>query len=152
VPGNYTAFASSIGTCTAPSCDATTPRVVDAANPNPAFPTFGDVAGGFEVHVNEGFAHLDVLTAEDNADNHVVGPLAAFLARNVELPEPVCVGDCNGDGMVTIDELIGSVPIILGTVELGGCPALDCTGTGSSPPPINCLISAVNNAIAGCPD
>jgi hypothetical protein len=81
VPGVYTPFGSSIGTCTAPSCDGTL-RVVDAALPNPAFPTFGDVAGGFEVVVAEGFAHLDVLTAEDNADNPVPAALVAFLERN----------------------------------------------------------------------
>jgi len=84
VPGVYTAFAQSIGTCSAPSCDKTTGRVVSATSPNPAFPTFGDVAGGFEVFVNEGFAHLDVLTAEDNSDNHVVGPLSDFIDRNIQ--------------------------------------------------------------------
>ena len=28
------------------------PRVVDASTPNPAFPTFGDLAGGFEVYIS----------------------------------------------------------------------------------------------------
>jgi pimeloyl-ACP methyl ester carboxylesterase len=81
VPGVYTPFASSIGVCTAPSCDGT-PRVVDATVPNPAFPTFGGIAGGYEVVVAEGFAHVDVLTAEDNADNPVPAALVAFLVRN----------------------------------------------------------------------
>ena len=83
VPGLYSAFALSIGACKTGACDTHTPRVVDATSPSPAFPTFGDVAGGFQVFVNEGFAHLDVLTAEDNADNHVVGPLSDFIARNL---------------------------------------------------------------------
>ena len=34
--------------------------------------------------MNEGFAHLDVLTAEDDANNNVVGPLSDFLARNIQ--------------------------------------------------------------------
>jgi hypothetical protein len=34
--------------------------------------------------MSEGFAHLDVLTAEDNTDNNVIVPLAAFLVRNVQ--------------------------------------------------------------------
>ncbi|HLK12463.1 MAG TPA: hypothetical protein VKW76_13890 [Candidatus Binatia bacterium] len=84
VPGLYTAFARSIGQCTTGSCDGTTPRVIDANTPNPAFPTFGGVAGGFEVFVNEGYAHLDVLTAEDDATNHVIGPISDFIARNVQ--------------------------------------------------------------------
>jgi pimeloyl-ACP methyl ester carboxylesterase len=84
VPGNYVAFASSIGPCTAPSCDGSTTRVVDETFPNEAFPTFGDVAGGFEVYISEGFAHNDITTAEDDANNNVVGPLSDFIARNVE--------------------------------------------------------------------
>jgi len=82
VPGAYTPFGTSIGTCTAPSC-AGTARVVDAASPNPAFPTFGGVAGGYEVVMAEGFAHVDVLTAEDNADNPIPAAVVAFLKRNV---------------------------------------------------------------------
>ena len=61
-----------------------TSRVVDPVTPNPAFPTFGNVAGGYEVYISEGFAHLDIVTAEDNADNNVLAPLAAFLERNVQ--------------------------------------------------------------------
>jgi pimeloyl-ACP methyl ester carboxylesterase len=82
VPGAYVPFASTIAVCSAPSCDGTTPRVVDGAAPNPAFPMFGDVAGGFEVHITEGFSHVDPLVAEDSATNQVVGPLGDFLARN----------------------------------------------------------------------
>ena len=81
VPGSFVAFASSIGTCTAPSCSGA-PRVVNASVPSPAFPSFGDVAGGYEVHITEGYSHVDVLTAEDTAGNNVLAPLAAFLDRN----------------------------------------------------------------------
>jgi cysteine-rich repeat protein len=77
---NYTAFANSIGTCTAPTCDGTTPRLV---TPDPITPTFGNVAGGFEVYISEGYAHIDVLTAEDDpSHNNVLAPLLAFLTRN----------------------------------------------------------------------
>lgn len=84
VPGAFVPFAQSIGTCTAPSCSGAQPRVVDASSPSPAFPTLGGIAGGFEAYISEGFAHVDVLTAEDNADNNVLAPLAAFLARNAQ--------------------------------------------------------------------
>ncbi len=83
VPGAFTAFGLSIGTCSAPGCDGTQ-RVVDASTPNTAFPTFGGVAGGFEAYIAEGFAHLDVVTAEDNADNPVPAALVAFLERNAQ--------------------------------------------------------------------
>ena len=32
----------------------------------------------------EGFAHLDVVTAEDDADNPVPAALLAFLQRNIQ--------------------------------------------------------------------
>ncbi len=81
VAGGFTPFGSSIGVCTAPSCDGT-PRVVNAAAPNPAFPTFGGVNGGFEVVIAEGFAHVDVVTAEDTVVNPVTPALIDFLKRN----------------------------------------------------------------------
>jgi hypothetical protein len=80
---NYLGFAQSIGTCTSPSCNGT-PRVVDALLPNPAFPTYGDVNGGFEVYIREGLSHFDVVVAEDGPDADILGPLAAFIARNVQ--------------------------------------------------------------------
>jgi hypothetical protein len=81
VPGAYMPFASSIGVCSAPGCDGT-PRVVDAVMPNPAFPTFGGVAGGYEVVIAEGFAHVDAVTAEDDASNPIPAAIVAFLKRN----------------------------------------------------------------------
>jgi hypothetical protein len=84
VPGNYVAFGESLATCTSPSCDGSTARVVDSAVPNPAFPTLGDVSGGFEVHISEVFAHNDITSSEDVPGNNVLGPLAEFIARNVE--------------------------------------------------------------------
>jgi hypothetical protein len=84
VPGSFVEFAQSIGPCTAPSCDGATPRVIDPERPNPAFPTLGGVAGGFEAHISEGYAHVDVVTAADGPDNRVIGPLIEFLDRNAE--------------------------------------------------------------------
>jgi pimeloyl-ACP methyl ester carboxylesterase len=84
-PGVFTPFGTSIGICTAPSCDGVTARVVDPLLPNPAFPTLGGVPGGFEVVIAEGFAHLDVLTAEDDdVVNPITAPLVAFLERNLQ--------------------------------------------------------------------
>lgn len=81
VPASFLTYAQTLASCGAASCDGT-PRVVDASMPNEAFPTFGGVEGGFEVYITEGVAHVDVLLAEDTADNNVLAPLADFLARN----------------------------------------------------------------------
>ncbi len=80
-PASYLGFARSIGACAAPSCDGT-PRIVDESSPNEAFPTLGEVAGGFEVHISEGLAHVDVIAAEDDSQSEIYGPLVDFLIRN----------------------------------------------------------------------
>ena len=84
VPGSMLRYADSLAACSAPSCDGTTPRVVEREQPNTAFPTFGDAAGGFEVFISEGFSHVDVVAAEDDETNNVVTPLLRFIERNVE--------------------------------------------------------------------
>jgi cysteine-rich repeat protein len=79
--GSFKAFAESIGDCTAPSCDGVTPRVV---NPLTINTEYGGINGGFEAHLSEGYAHIDVLSAEDDpSHNHVYDPLMAFLERNL---------------------------------------------------------------------
>ncbi len=80
----WLSFASSIARCAAPSCDGVSTRIIDENNPNPAFPTYGGAAGGFEVYISEGYAHVDVLTANDDRTNNVIGPLLDFVTRNIE--------------------------------------------------------------------
>jgi hypothetical protein len=64
-------------------------------------------------------------------------------------PTPgACVGDCNGDGMIAINELISGVNIALGNAALSTCPSFDSNGDGSVA--INELISGVNGALNGC--
>src|SRR5262245_3841746 len=59
-----------------------------------------------------------------------------------------CVGDCNGDGEVGINELILGVNIALGNQPLNACRAFDPSGNGSIE--INELIAAVNSSLSGC--
>ncbi|GIW41551.1 MAG: hypothetical protein KatS3mg076_2128 [Candidatus Binatia bacterium] len=70
-------LASALGPCRAEGCDGT-PRLV---RDDPLRPEFGGRAGGFEVVLAEGFAHVDVLTAEDGPDNPVVGAILDFVLR-----------------------------------------------------------------------
>ncbi|MEZ5570837.1 MAG: hypothetical protein R3E64_02345 [Halioglobus sp.] len=84
VPAVWLNYAAAVGPCTAPSCDGLTPRILDTANPSEAFPTFGDIAGGFEVYISEGYAHVDIVTADDDETNNVIGPLLQFIDRNLQ--------------------------------------------------------------------
>ncbi len=83
-PGVWRGFAEAIGACTAPSCTAGTPRTPAGQALTLANRTYGGVAGGFEVHISEGYTHVDILTADDRTDNNVVRPLSAFIARNAQ--------------------------------------------------------------------
>lgn len=68
----------------------------------------------------------------------------------VPTPTPVaCLGDCDGDGAVAINELVTGVSIALGGRELAACPAFD--GDASNSVAINELVTAVNHALTGCP-
>lgn len=84
VPGSFLSFARAIAPCAAPSCDGQTPRVVDENQPSLAFPSYGEASGGYEVHISEGYAHVDIITAQDSDSNQVIGPLLAFIQRNSE--------------------------------------------------------------------
>jgi pimeloyl-ACP methyl ester carboxylesterase len=84
VPGSFLYFAQAIAPCAAPSCDGLTPRVLDTDQPSLAFPSYGEVSGGYEIHISEGYAHVDILTAQDGESNQVIGPLLAFIQRNSE--------------------------------------------------------------------
>jgi hypothetical protein len=61
---------------------------------------------------------------------------------------PACLGDCNDDGVVTVDELITGVNIALGTLELDVCGEFD--GNADATVTVDELITAVNNALTGC--
>lgn len=83
-PASWRGYADALAPCGAPSCDGVTGRIVDRANPSEAFPTFGDVAGGFEVYISEGYSHVDIVTADDDETNNVIGPLLQFIDRNLQ--------------------------------------------------------------------
>lgn len=71
----------------------------------------------------------------------------------------VCAGDCNGDGSVTVGELITLINISLGGAPLDACPFADnfgdCCRTNSSDVcitviGIDCLSRGINNGLVGC--
>jgi len=60
---------------------------------------------------------------------------------------PHCVGDCDGNGAVQIQELILAVNIALG-MPLANCAAIDANFDGAAT--VNELVAAVLNALDGC--
>ena len=78
---------------------------------------------------------------------------AAFLIGLVLMVAPraeaSCAGDCGGDGLVTVNELITGVNIALGSVAATQCPSFDDNGDGQVA--VNELVAAVSSALSGCP-
>ena len=59
-----------------------------------------------------------------------------------------CRGDCDGDGAVSIDELVRGVSIALGTLPVSACAAIDVDADGAVG--IDELIGALDRALNGC--
>ncbi len=118
---------------------------------------------GAEQYGNGGPAVFHDVTIGNNGFNGVPGfaagvaydqatgwgsPDVALLAHALEPVAGGCVGDCNADGRVTVDELITAVGILLGTAPGSDCSSVACHG--EAPVTIDCLVSAVNAALLGC--
>lgn len=61
---------------------------------------------------------------------------------------PGCVGDCNGDGSVSIDEIVLMVNILLGVADRSACVAGDANQDGVIS--VEEVLQAVNRALEGC--
>ncbi|MFI5364609.1 MAG: hypothetical protein ACHQ4J_03200 [Candidatus Binatia bacterium] len=63
-------------------------------------------------------------------------------------PTLACVGDCNSNGQVTVDELLAMVNIALTNVDVSACEAGDANHDGTIT--IDEILTAVSNALIGC--
>lgn len=85
--------------------------------------------------------HLpDIVTANLDSDN-------VSVLKNTGTAPVTCVGDCDGSGMVSINELIKGVNIALDEADPSTCPAFE---NAQGKVNIAQLIKGVNNALNGC--
>lgn len=70
--------------------------------------------------------------------------MLTFSAARPAAAQP-CVGDCNGDGAVAINELVLAVAIAVGAAPLEQCPSI-----GPAPVGIDRVIASVNGALCAC--
>ncbi len=61
-----------------------------------------------------------------------------------------CVGDCDGDLTIAVNELVTGIDIALDRVPFDACPQFDLDGDGRVG--ISELVTAVGNAVDGCPE
>jgi hypothetical protein len=75
-------------------------------------------------------------------------PTATTTPTPTDTPLSVCIGSCDGDRSVTVNEIITLVNIALGSAPPSQCPHGIPPGASVD---IALLIRAVDNALAGCP-
>lgn len=77
------------------------------------------------------------------------GPARVALApRNGRLVVTSCQGECDGNGTVTVDELVLGINIALGVSPPAACSTFDLDG--NTMVTIDELVSAVRNSTEGC--
>ena len=75
--------------------------------------------------------------------------LAVMASVAVAQRATACIGDCNGDGEVTVNELVTGVNIALDNAGVDACPSFD--RNGDSTVTVDEILSGVNALLAGCP-
>jgi hypothetical protein len=90
--------------------------------------------------------HTDtpMLTATSTA----TAPPATATMAVTATPLP-CVGDCNGDRQITVDEILSMVNTALGRTSVSACDRGDLNRNGEIT--VDEILTAVSNALNGCP-
>ena len=102
-----------------------------------------------------GFRESDVAEFEgaetESETHHGHLPLQANPIPHVNIVDTpsTCVGDCTNEDQVTIDELLTLVIIALGEADISTCSAGIASGVAEVT--VDQILTAVNNALSGCP-
>jgi len=140
-------------------------EAMDVATLTPAAFTFVDASGAavaVAVRWDGGANEVELAPLQAWADGTytlVVGPAVRDAAGNplareydwwfrVEAETTTCAGDCSGDGVVTVDELMVGVRAALGAAAVAQCAAID--SSGDEQVTVDELIAAVTRASLGC--
>jgi hypothetical protein len=86
-------------------------------------------------------------TADEPPTSRPTGTASATATPTLRLP--ICAGDCNGDGAVSVDELVRIVALANGN-GVEACEAAD--GDGDGVIAIDEVVWAVRSALEGCGD
>lgn len=84
----------------------------------------------------------------DRLPSPTVTPSATTTPSRTPGTPPPCVGDCNHDDRITVDELVRGIEAALGRPGIAGCPGFDRDGDGAVT--IAELLVAVRGALHGC--
>jgi len=106
------------------------------------------VAGPTQTGINFTFGDDHLLPVPTSGATSAPTPTATSVGTPMATPTPgSCIGDCNGDGMVAINELVTGVNIALGLQPVTACEAFaDQSGAVG----ISQLVQGVIAALNGC--
>lgn len=91
------------------------------------------------------------LSAGNDPIGIAVAPISCERTRATPTPaRPTCIGDCSGDGVVTVDELIRGTSIALGNQAVTSCSIIDANADAVVT--VEELVRAVQAALNGCPN
>ena len=91
--------------------------------------------------------HRDLVGSTGAATDFVLAPPAPKNNAG-QTGTLACVGDCNGDGQVTVGEILDLVNIALGNAAIDQCKPSDSNRDGRIT--IDEILTAVDNALNGC--
>lgn len=155
VPFTTGTAAAEVFNANATSADSTAPFSVSGVPLHCELLSSGGAAGGTLVAATTllGFPSLGDIALTDQIVFHPGAPFTPTPTPTPTIPVSGCVGDCNGDRAVTVDEIIRMVLILLnGDTGPSTCPgAVEWCDFSGPPIAITCVVAGVNNALLGCP-
>jgi hypothetical protein len=111
-----------------------------------AFTFDGVPPGDYTLAVAEGCGGFQCWSAQSL---HVGDGDVAMTLCPTRLAGDACIGDCDLDDAVHVDELVVGVAMALGRQPFSACPAIDADGNGSIA--VNEIVAAVAASLGGCP-
>jgi hypothetical protein len=140
-----TAIAQPTGSATRTPTPTATAQPTGSAT-NPRTPTPSDTPTGTAT----GTPSVTPTRTGTPATSETVSPTATATPSPTEAqtPEPVCAGDCAGNGEVTVDEIIILVNIALGSTGPSACPHGVPDGRAVD---ITLIVQSVGYALTTCP-
>ena len=143
------------------SCDTTSPEIETYSNGSVLLDDIADTPGGGLSTVSVTLPDVEcerctlqvIQVMYDKPPYVVPGNDLYYQCADLVLrraaPRDPCRGDCNGDGRVSVDELIAGVRISLGSGDVSDCRAFDPEDDGHVT--IDDIVRAVGSALRGCP-
>jgi hypothetical protein len=91
--------------------------------------------------------HLQMNGVINVVDQPALTPTPSPTPTPTSTPTP-CVGDCNDDGSITVDEILTMVNIALGNADISECEPGDADHNGQIT--VDEILAAVDEALNGC--